>query len=509
MSLRFEVPGGSQRVQSHASQPANPSNVELDKSITPSQLPNFPRDSAFFIALQIYSFTRLIKSIFVGTRSPAAMSEFQLKSVRRQPSRQLEDLDSIPSNFIPPISLVPRCNNLQCRRVVSSRAVATTCSRASCYYPFGTLHSRTATSTVSSLPLQTSFASIAQRQFSVKLSFVRLAKYEERTEPLSSCSNAADRRVFLGSIETGPRQIKPDLAHRTRRHRVHGSQSFRRLQVKCARGAEAGDYTGHCKSRSFLLDVGCQVDVSLSNLYFTFQPNFRSVSLLQCLRYQQTQEYAYLQITYRQLEEKANETDRRLAGVVRDANQEINELREKIAAYEKEFEQEKRRSIDVAEQLQEKTRQLNRLQVGFRTASLLSVSNMVTEIIRNHFLLPCQPESIRRSQAQDFAPATKLSSRRTFPPAQPNRRLDEQPKHARRRQHRYAHGPSAPAAAAATTSSSRSSQIGIASGNGSGPAATTRRRTGFVQVQCDSSWTSSCVAWGKVPWWLCWWSEWW
>ncbi|KAI9021089.1 hypothetical protein DFJ74DRAFT_671764 [Hyaloraphidium curvatum] len=78
--------------------------------------------------------------------------------------------------------------------------------------------------------------------------------------------------------------------------------------------------------------------------------------------YQQTQEYAYLQITYRQLEERLSESDRRLSGVVREANAEINQLREKLSAYEKDYELEKRKSLDVAEQLQEKTRQLQRLQ---------------------------------------------------------------------------------------------------------------------------------------------------
>lgn len=79
--------------------------------------------------------------------------------------------------------------------------------------------------------------------------------------------------------------------------------------------------------------------------------------------YQQTQEYAYLQLTYRQLEERNGEVERRMSSLAREANQEIAQLRERISSFEKEHELEKRRSLDVAEQLQEKTRQLHRLQV--------------------------------------------------------------------------------------------------------------------------------------------------
>ncbi|KAJ3293306.1 hypothetical protein HK104_004607, partial [Borealophlyctis nickersoniae] len=65
---------------------------------------------------------------------------------------------------------------------------------------------------------------------------------------------------------------------------------------------------------------------------------------------------------YRNLDEKYAQLERQVQNIVREANQEIQNLREKLAGLTKEQEIEKRRNHELAEQYAEKGRQFQKLQ---------------------------------------------------------------------------------------------------------------------------------------------------
>ncbi|KAI8809238.1 hypothetical protein BJ742DRAFT_677056 [Cladochytrium replicatum] len=79
--------------------------------------------------------------------------------------------------------------------------------------------------------------------------------------------------------------------------------------------------------------------------------------------YQTTQEACFQEMLYKSLDEKYTNLDRQVASIIREANQEIQTLREKMSSMQKEQELEKRRNHELGEQYAEKTRQFQKLQV--------------------------------------------------------------------------------------------------------------------------------------------------
>ncbi|KAI1318196.1 hypothetical protein EDD11_007079 [Mortierella claussenii] len=71
--------------------------------------------------------------------------------------------------------------------------------------------------------------------------------------------------------------------------------------------------------------------------------------------YQTSQETRYQEMTLKTQEDKANLLEKQLQRMTREINVELNAL-------QKDLEQEKRRAVDMGEQLEEKSRQLSRLQ---------------------------------------------------------------------------------------------------------------------------------------------------
>ncbi|CAG8721233.1 14789_t:CDS:2, partial [Acaulospora colombiana] len=74
--------------------------------------------------------------------------------------------------------------------------------------------------------------------------------------------------------------------------------------------------------------------------------------------YQTTQEACFQEMMYKSLEDKYTQLEKQVQGVVRDAQAEITTLT-------KDIELEKRKTHDLAEQLQEKGRQFSKLQVMY------------------------------------------------------------------------------------------------------------------------------------------------
>jgi len=79
--------------------------------------------------------------------------------------------------------------------------------------------------------------------------------------------------------------------------------------------------------------------------------------------YQITQEFAYQKSGIKELESKNSSLDRRLNGLVRDAQSEVSNLKQELDALQKEHELEKRKNLDLFDQLNEKSRQFQKLQV--------------------------------------------------------------------------------------------------------------------------------------------------
>lgn len=63
------------------------------------------------------------------------------------------------------------------------------------------------------------------------------------------------------------------------------------------------------------------------------------------------------------MEEKAVVLEQQLDSVIQDATSQINSLQSKYSQFHKDQEHTKRKTIDLEEQLSEKSRQLNKLQV--------------------------------------------------------------------------------------------------------------------------------------------------
>ncbi|CAI2188399.1 1149_t:CDS:10, partial [Funneliformis geosporum] len=78
--------------------------------------------------------------------------------------------------------------------------------------------------------------------------------------------------------------------------------------------------------------------------------------------YQTTQEACFQEMLYKNLEEKYSQLEKQVQGILRDAQSEITSLKVKLQALQKDMELEKRKTHELAEQLQEKGRQFSKLQ---------------------------------------------------------------------------------------------------------------------------------------------------
>ncbi|CAG8794045.1 3213_t:CDS:2, partial [Acaulospora morrowiae] len=73
----------------------------------------------------------------------------------------------------------------------------------------------------------------------------------------------------------------------------------------------------------------------------------------------------FQEMMYKSLEEKYAQLEKQIQGVMREAQAEITTLRTKVQALTKDMELEKRKTHDLAEQLQEKGRQFSKLQAMY------------------------------------------------------------------------------------------------------------------------------------------------
>ncbi|CAG8576227.1 6912_t:CDS:2 [Acaulospora morrowiae] len=99
--------------------------------------------------------------------------------------------------------------------------------------------------------------------------------------------------------------------------------------------------------------------------------------------YQTTQESCFQEMMYKSLEDKYAQLEKQIQGVMREAQAEITTLRTKVQALTKDMELEKRKTHDLAEQLQEKGRQFSKLQAMYdklKRRSLVhnTTSNVIT-----------------------------------------------------------------------------------------------------------------------------------
>ncbi|KAJ3056904.1 hypothetical protein HK097_003064 [Rhizophlyctis rosea] len=81
--------------------------------------------------------------------------------------------------------------------------------------------------------------------------------------------------------------------------------------------------------------------------------------------YQTTQEACFQEMIYRNLDEKYTQLEHQVQTVVREANHEIQSLRDRLNGLTKEQEMEKRRNHELSEQYAEKGRQFQKLQLMY------------------------------------------------------------------------------------------------------------------------------------------------
>ncbi|KAG0268952.1 hypothetical protein BGZ95_002264 [Linnemannia exigua] len=81
--------------------------------------------------------------------------------------------------------------------------------------------------------------------------------------------------------------------------------------------------------------------------------------------YQTSQEAKYQEMAQKTLEDKIGQLERQLQRMTREVNVELNGFRDTVSALQKNAEQEKRKSADLTDQLDEKSRQLSRLQTMY------------------------------------------------------------------------------------------------------------------------------------------------
>ncbi|RHZ45296.1 hypothetical protein Glove_682g37 [Diversispora epigaea] len=99
--------------------------------------------------------------------------------------------------------------------------------------------------------------------------------------------------------------------------------------------------------------------------------------------YQTTQEACFQEMMYKSLEEKYTQLEKQVQGIMRDFQTEITTLRAKVQALTKDAELEKRKSHDLAEQLQEKGRQFSKLQSMYDKLKRRSLVPTIQQTINN------------------------------------------------------------------------------------------------------------------------------
>ncbi|KAF9285786.1 hypothetical protein BGZ88_009398 [Linnemannia elongata] len=81
--------------------------------------------------------------------------------------------------------------------------------------------------------------------------------------------------------------------------------------------------------------------------------------------YQTSQEAKYQEMSQKTLEDKLGQLERQLQRMTREVNVELNGFRDTVSALQKDIEQEKRKAADLTDQLDEKSRQLSKLQTMY------------------------------------------------------------------------------------------------------------------------------------------------
>ncbi|KAG0377763.1 hypothetical protein BGX24_005504 [Mortierella sp. AD032] len=81
--------------------------------------------------------------------------------------------------------------------------------------------------------------------------------------------------------------------------------------------------------------------------------------------YQTSQEAKYQEMAQKTLEDKVGLLERQLQRMTREVNVELNGFRDTVSVLQKDVEQEKRKCADLTDQLDEKSRQLSRLQTMY------------------------------------------------------------------------------------------------------------------------------------------------
>ncbi|KAF9135389.1 cyclin B1 interacting protein 1, E3 ubiquitin protein ligase [Mortierella sp. 14UC] len=81
--------------------------------------------------------------------------------------------------------------------------------------------------------------------------------------------------------------------------------------------------------------------------------------------YQTSQEAKYQEMAQKKLEDKIGQLERQLQRMTREVNVELNGFHDTVNALQKDIEQEKRKSADLTDQLDEKSRQLTKLQTMY------------------------------------------------------------------------------------------------------------------------------------------------
>ncbi|GBB84773.1 hypothetical protein RclHR1_11340006 [Rhizophagus clarus] len=87
---------------------------------------------------------------------------------------------------------------------------------------------------------------------------------------------------------------------------------------------------------------------------------------------------------YKNLEEKYAQLEKQVQGVMRDAQSEITSLRAKLQALQKDMELEKRKTHDLAEQLQEKSRQFSKLQIMYDKLKRRTLVPVMQQTVQNN-----------------------------------------------------------------------------------------------------------------------------
>ncbi|KAF9148146.1 hypothetical protein BG015_010156 [Linnemannia schmuckeri] len=81
--------------------------------------------------------------------------------------------------------------------------------------------------------------------------------------------------------------------------------------------------------------------------------------------YQTSQEAKYQELAQKTLEDKLGQLERQLLRTTREVNVELNGFRDTVTTLQKDIEQEKRKAADLTDQLDEKSRQLSKLQTMY------------------------------------------------------------------------------------------------------------------------------------------------